>query len=198
MNLALSSLILLLLLLPGFAFRISLFLPTWKGAFRTRSIAEEIALAVGMAALFHEAGLHLYQWLCGEAVELKNWLYLLGGAPESASQVNRVSQAIASGYVPFIAYSVIQVILACFAGAMTFRLVRLTRLDICFEFMRILGLWDYLLRGEYDYLPDPSASFREKLQYWCSLAFRERFCIERAPVVYVSAVVNQSTSSYLY
>ncbi|MGF1483119.1 MAG: hypothetical protein ACFBZ8_02015 [Opitutales bacterium] len=196
MSVALSALILILLLLPGFAFRVGLFLQTWRGSLRTRTFAEEAAIAVSFAAAIHAIGAEVAS-LLGQPVDWQIWLLLVGWADADADQIGTVASQIERHGTSVVAYLLFQVIVGAIAGSLAFRLIRVLRLDLCFDTFRLLGPWDYLFRGEYYSLVDNTFTFREKLQIWFQLA-RNRFKIQRPEFVWIAAVVPQGQRDYLY
>ncbi|MGF1449017.1 MAG: hypothetical protein ACFB20_06330 [Opitutales bacterium] len=196
MSIALSALVLILLLLPGFIFRLALFLPTWRGAIRTRSIPEEAAIAVGFATFLHAVGAEVIA-LFGGQIDWRLWLHLMGFASASEPPLERLVQSIDRDLLTVIGYLAVQVLVGGVCGLTVFRLVRCLRLDLCFDFFRLLGPWDYLFRGEYYFVADSSASFWQRLRYWTDLA-QGQFRIELPEVVWVAVVVDHGAASYLY
>ena len=182
MNFAFPALLVLLLVLPGIILRYSYARGPWGWASPTsmRRVSEELAYGVAFALVLHMAWLAAVRRL-GFAPDVEAmFLLLLGDFGEGSVHLDRVVSSVAGHYEGVAGYLVSLYATAGIVGNLGHRAVRRLKLDHRTKTFRFDNYWYYMLTGEV-------------------LDFRENAAEGRAvDGVYVSAVVDHASGSYLY
>ncbi len=182
MNFAFPALLVFLLVLPGIILRYSYARGPWGWASPTsmRRVSEELAYGVAFALVLHALWLCLVRWL-GFTPDVEAMVLLLvGDFGRDSEQLDRVVSSLAGHYTGVAAYLVSLYASAGLAGNLGHRAVRRLGLDHLTKTFRFDNYWYYMLTGEV-------------------LDFRENGAEGRAvDGVYVSAVVDHASGSYLY
>jgi hypothetical protein len=155
MNLVFGSVLLLAFIAPGLIFRISYLQgPYSKQSFKPSTI-DELFWALIPALFFHFAGVLVIEFFTGFHVNLKYVYALLTGiaSQELNFEVIRFS-------LPYFAWYLITLMaIAIGLGLGLRKLVRIFKLDIMFNFLRLNNDWDYVFSGEildFPYVPGES------------------------------------------
>ncbi len=182
MNFAFPALLVFLLVLPGIILRYSYARGPWGWASPTslRRVSEELAYGVAFALVLHAIWLALVRRLGFDPDVGAMVLLLVGNFGDGSEQLDRVVTAVAGHYTGIAAYLVSLYAASAVVGNLGHRVVRRLRLDHRTKTFRFDNYWYYMLTGEV-------------------LDFRENAGEGRAvDGVYVSAVVDHSSGSYLY
>jgi hypothetical protein len=182
MNFAFPALLVFLLVLPGIVLRYSYARGPWGWASPTsmRRVSEELAYGVAFALVLHTVWLVLVRRLGFEPDVEAMVLLLVGNFGEGSEQLDRVVSSVAGHYHGVAGYLVSLYAGAAIAGNLGHRAVRRLKLDHLTKTFRFDNYWYYMLTGEV-------------------LDFRENAGEGRAvDGVYVSAVVDHASGSYLY
>jgi hypothetical protein len=144
MNLVFGSVLLLTFIAPGLIFRISYLQgPYSKQSFKPSTI-DELFWALIPAFFFHFAGIWYVEKFTRFNINLKYVYSLLTGVSSQDLDFEVVRSSIPS----FTAYLIILIIVAILLGLGLRRVVRLFKLDIMFNFLRLNNDWDYVFSGE--------------------------------------------------
>jgi hypothetical protein len=182
MSFAFPALLVFLLVLPGIILRYSYARGPWGWASPTsmRRVSEELAYGVAFALALHAAWLFVVRRLGFEPDVEAMVLLLVGNFGEGDKHLDRVLTSVAGHYPGVAAYLVSLYGAAGIAGNLGHRAVRRLKLDHLTKTFRFDNYWYYMLTGEV-------------------LDFRENAGEGRAvDGVYVSAVVDHASGSYLY
>jgi hypothetical protein len=182
MNFAFPALLVFLLVLPGIILRYSYARGPWGWASPTsmRRVSEELAYGVAFALVLHTAWLFLVGCLGFDPDVEAMFLLLVGDFGERSLHLDRVVESVAGNYPGVAAYLVSLYAASAIAGNLGHRIVRGLKLDHLTKTFRFDNYWYYMLTGEV-------------------LDFRENAGEGRSvDGVYVSAVVDHQSGSYLY
>jgi hypothetical protein len=182
MNFAFPALLVSVLILPGLILRYTYARGAWGWASPTsmRRIADELAYGIIFAILLHTIWLTLSKTL-GLDPDVRSALMLLvGNFGDKSNQLDLALSSVADHELSVSGYFLSLYACAATAGALGHRVVRKLHLDHHTRLFRFDNYWYYMLTGEV-------------------LAFVENQPEGRAvDGVYLSAVINQGVSSYLY
>jgi hypothetical protein len=181
MNFAFPALLVFLLVLPGIILRYSYARGPWGWASPTsmRRVSEELAYGVAFALVLHAVWLAAVRRL-GFQPDVESMFLLLVGDFGEGRYLDRVVSSVAGHYSGVAGYLVSLYAAAAVAGNVGHRAVRRLELDHLTKTFRFDNYWFYMLTGEV-------------------LDFRENAAEGRAvDGVYVSAVVDHASGSYLY
>jgi hypothetical protein len=182
MSFAFPALLAFLLVLPGIILRYSYARGPWGWASPTslRRVSEELAYGVAFALVLHALWLVLVRRLGFEPDVDAMFLVLMGNFGEGARYLDRVLASLAGSYPWVAGYLVSLYGASAVAGNLGHRAVRRLKLDHRTKTFRFDNYWYYMLTGEV-------LDFREN-------AGEGR----RVDGVYLSAVVDHASGSYLY
>jgi hypothetical protein len=182
MSFAFPALLVSLLVLPGIILRYSYARGPWGWASPTsmRRVSEELAYGVTYALVLHAIWLVLVRGL-GFQPDVESMLLLLvGNFGEGSRYLDRVLASAPGHYTGVAGYLVSLYGAAAVAGNLGHRAVRRLKLDHRTKTFRFDNYWYYMLTGEV-------------------LDFRENAAEgRRVDGVYLSAVVDHGSGSYLY
>jgi len=182
MSFAFPALLVFLLVLPGIILRYSYARGPWGWASPTsmRRVSEELAYGVAFALVLHAVWLLAVRGLGFRPDVHAMVLLLVGNFGPEGKYLERVLESVAGHYPGIAAYLVSLYGASAVAGNLGHRAVRRLKLDHRTKTFRFDNYWYYMLTGEV-------------------LDFRENAAEGRAvDGVYVSAVVDHSSGSYLY
>jgi hypothetical protein len=182
MSFAFPALLAFLLVLPGIVLRYSYARGPWGWASPTslRRVSEELAYGVAFALVLHAVWLALARGLGFHPDVDAMFLLLVGNFGEGERHLDPVLTSVSGHYPLVAAYLVSLYGASAAAGNLGHRAVRRLRLDHLTRTFRFDNYWYYMLTGEV-------LDFREN-------AGEGR----RVDGVYLSAVVDHSSGSYLY
>jgi hypothetical protein len=182
MSFAFPALLAFLLVLPGIILRYSYARGPWGWASPTslRRVSEELAYGVAFALVLHAVWLTLVRALGFEPDVDSMFLLLVGNFGEGDRYLDRVLASVSAHYPAVAGYLVSLYGASAVAGNLGHRAVRRLKLDHRTKTFRFDNYWYYMLTGEV-------LDFREN-------AGEER----RVDGVYLSAVVDHASGSYLY
>jgi hypothetical protein len=182
MSFAFPALLVSLLVLPGIILRYSYARGPWGWASPTslRRVSEELAYGVTFALVLHAAWLLLVRGLGFQPDVEAMVLLLVGNFGEGSRYLDRVVAALSGHYTGVAGYLVSLYSASAVAGNLGHRAVRRLKLDHSTKTFRFDNYWYYMLTGEV-------------------LDFRENASeVRRVDGVYLSAVVDHASGSYLY
>ena len=182
MSFAFPALLVFLVVLPGIILRYAYARGTWGWASPTsmRRVLDELAYGVAFSIGLHWAWLKLAAAV-GAHPDLRAVLALLiGNFGPNNSLLHYSLDAVADNPSGVAAYFLSLYLASAFAGNVSHRIVRATKLDHRTRLLRFNNYWYYMLTGEI-------------------LRFREGAPPSPEPDgVYLSAVVNHGPANYLY
>jgi hypothetical protein len=144
-----------------------------------RRVSEELAYGVAFALILHAVWLAAVRWL-GFQPDVEAMVLLLVGDFGEGRHLDRVVSSVSGHYPGVAGYLVSLYASAAVAGNLGHRVVRRLKLDHLTKTFRFDNYWFYMLTGEV-------------------LDFRENAAEGRTvDGVYVSAVVDHASGSYLY
>jgi len=147
MDLVLSSVLLFILFLPGFAFRYGYYTPPFSRGAMENKFLIEIAVAIPFAIAFHVIGIVIIEWLTTYNIELPIVGALLVGVNET-SEVKAIFTNIKTHLWQIAVYNALLMALA-FASGMLFKIfIRSSGLDRKSPLFRFPNKWYYILSGE--------------------------------------------------
>lgn len=181
MSLAVSSILFLVLLLPGVAFRLFYYAEEFSKEFQRASFAEQFLAAFVPALVIHGVCVGVVSWPWPfYDLDLRVLFDLASDGPSPASIENlRRNGLRVCGYI------VITVALGALGGWLLRRRVREKGLDRSRKLFRYRNVWHYLFRGEVAQFPRADFDF-------------ERDAVEDVYAVTVNAVVEIAGGAYLY
>jgi hypothetical protein len=182
MSFAFPALLVFLLVLPGIILRYSYARGPWGWASPTslRRVSEELAYGVAFALVLHALWLVLVRELGFKPDVDSMFLLLIGNFGEGDRYLEHVLTEVSRAYPWVAGYLVSLYGTAAVAGNLGHRAVRRLRLDHHTKTFRFDNYWYYMLTGEV-------LNFRENASEG-----------RRVDGVYVSAVVDHASGSYLY
>jgi hypothetical protein len=182
MSFAFPALLAFLLVLPGIILRYSYARGPWGWASPTslRRVSEELAYGVAFALVLHALWLVLVRGLGFEPDVHSMFLLLIGNFGDRERYLERVLASVSAHYPWLAGYLVSLYSASAITGNLGHRAVRRLKLDHRTKTFRFDNYWYYMLTGEV-------LDFREN-------AGEGR----RVDGVYLSAVVDHASGSYLY
>lgn len=182
MSFAFPALLVFLLVLPGIILRYSYARGPWGWASPTsmRRVSEELAYGVAFALVLHVVWLLLVRRLGFEPDVDSMLLLLVGNFGEGSRHLERVVGSVSGHYPGVAAYLVSLYGAAAVAGNVGHRAVRRLKLDHHTKTFRFDNYWYYMLTGEVLLFRENAGEYR------------------RVDGVYLSAVVDHASGSYLY
>jgi hypothetical protein len=182
MSFAFPALLAFLLVLPGIILRYSYARGPWGWASPTslRRVSEELAYGVAFALALHAAWLGVVRGLGFQPDVNAMLLLLIGNFGDGDRHLDRVVTSVSEHYPLVAGYLVSLYGASAVAGNLGHRAVRRLKLDHLTKTFRFDNYWFYMLTGEV-------LDFREN-------AGESR----RVDGVYLSAVVDHASGSYLY
>lgn len=151
MNLALSTLIILILLAPGFVYMIAYHSTRLSIKSRDRVLLNELIKSIGPAILIQSFGIWLVSPLYKTSIETIGSL-LLGDL--SFNQTQEVFKQIEEFWTPIISYQILIFVLAYLLGHLGRETIRYFRIDRKYRQFRFNNKWHYIFSGECLDFPD--------------------------------------------
>lgn len=148
MNIALGTVIILLLVTPGILFRTAYLNGPYSRKNFKSSPVDEIFVAIIPAILFQNLAILLAENLTSYRVRLDVLYYLLTGATYAGNKPVIDFDLLREHIAPFITYQGVLFGFAFLLGYLARRLVRTLRLDLRYSFLRFNNEWYYLFSGE--------------------------------------------------
>lgn len=192
MNLALPALIIILLILPGILLSYS-----YRRGYALRSpiaigpIQHEIIIGLFLALIIQLILLPLANVVSGFEVDFQALLISLAGWPPiNEVHIRHYIEASTSHTYLILIYLTASNMLALIVGILLHWVVRKNKLDLRYDFLRFNNEWYYLFTGE--------ARIFEQPQKDRSIQGIKEFLKTEIDFIYISALVEQSNTSYLY
>lgn len=179
MNLALSTLVLFFLLIPGIVFRRFYYSEEFSREYFKETFFGIFISTVLPSLLFHFLWYFLAKFFC-QQVDLNVLGDIVSQKPSKASFIN-----IQDNSFKILLYNITLFITAGVCGYLFKKQVRNKKLDRTFKFFRFQNSWHYILKGElFDF---PRAEI-----------VLERDTVEDIELVFVDAVLEINGDAYLY
>jgi hypothetical protein len=163
MNIAFATILIILIISPGFVFNVSFFSGTFSKAYRGNKFIDQIPFLIVPGLLINLIWYFFVVPLTKYKVCLKTIGLLIIG-PNSDDFVSQCFQNIGSNLVPISLYFLSIWIFSSFLGHSIRIVIRKNRLDRKFKFLRIANYWHYFISGEYLDFPvsEPDGKSKEK------------------------------------
>lgn len=153
MNIAFGALVILLILFPGIAFRISYLNGPYSRRNIFSSLVDELFFSLAPAFAFQVAGYLVMEHLLRIDVQAEQ-LYKLISGPSSAYKEELNYAQVEHGMVLFFAYTGITTLVAILSGKLARYFIRRFNWDIRFHYLRFNNDWYYLFSGRILDFPD--------------------------------------------
>lgn len=179
MSIALSTLILFFLLIPGIAFRRFYYSEEFsREYFRETFFAVFIATII--PSLFFQFSWYYLAKLFGQSIDLSVFGDLVSASPSKKTFNNIEDNAL-----KITMYNLTMFLLAGFSGYLLKKIVRRYRWDRTHKFFRFQNSWHYILKGEFFDFPRAEIIL-------------ERDTVEDIEFVFVDAILEINNESYIY
>ena len=179
MSIALSTLVLFFLLIPGILFRRFYYTEEFSGEY-----FKETLFAVFIATILPSLFFQFAWFFITKALGYQIDLYVLGDIV-SSSPSRESFENLQDNSTKILIYNISMFSVAGFSGYLLKQIVRSRRLDRKFKFFRFQNSWHYILQGEF--FDFPRAEINLKID-----------TVEDIEFVFVDAVVVISGDPYLY
>lgn len=179
MNIALSTLILFFLLVPGIAFRRFYYSEEFSRQYFKESFFGVFIATILPSLFFHVLWYFLAREL-GFEVNLQVFGDLVSADPSDQSFKN-----LRANSTNILTYNLSMTITAALSGYFIKKVVRKVHLDRKFKLFRFQNSWHYILKGEFFDFPRADISL-------------DRDKVEDIEFVFVDAILNLNEGTYLY
>jgi len=146
MDFAFSTVLVLLIILPGFVARFFYFTHPFSSGARKIEITTEFFWAFVPGIFIHFIYISLVEFFTKYTINFDYVLYLLIGK-EDNNKLNEIAGNIHANIIHILWYIFILLILSCMIGLIFKRLVLILALDLRTEFFRFGNKWYYILSG---------------------------------------------------
>ncbi len=141
MNFAFGTLLILILLTPGFLLRYAFLKGPYSRKNHKPSLPDEIIWSVIPAFLLQLSGYALLEAM-GYTIALKDLYLLIIGSDKVSFEI------LSAGILPFMIYAVIQMIIAFYIGSASRWAVGKFGLDLRYNILKVNNEWYYLFSGQ--------------------------------------------------
>ena len=179
MSIAVSSLILFFLIIPGLAFRRTYFSEEFSKQYVKESFFGIFISSFIPSICFHFIGFLIFGFYL-KLINLDVFFDILKLNPSPASIKN-----ISESFNWIITYNGSLIVLSSFIGALLKNFVRTCKLDRKYKFFRYQNHWHYILTGEFFDFPRANIDL-------------DKSSVEDIEFVFVDALIEINDSSYLY
>ena len=147
MSIALGTIIIFIIVLPGIVFKINYFTTDFAKRDKSKSFANDLIWAIIPSFLFHTIGLTLAYEIAGFKIDYMAFGHLITGTI-SPELLNKILNDFHANILPILTYNIWINLSAIFIGNMLRNIVRAFSLDIRWKLFRFNNKWCYLLTGE--------------------------------------------------
>lgn len=179
MSIAVSSLILFFLLIPGLAFRRTYFSEEFSKQYVKESFFGIFISSFVPSIFFHFFGFLIFGYYCN-IIKLDVFFDILQSKPSLTSIEN-----ISESFNWILIYNVGLFVFSSISGAFLKNLVRTKKLDRKYKFLRYQNQWHYILTGEFFDFPRANIDL-------------DKSSVEDIEFVFVDALIEVNGTSYLY
>lgn len=187
MNFAASSLIIILVILPGFCFNQFFYAGDFERISIKKSVIEEVAGIIGISLLIHSCSIlfiHHFNFFRVE-VDLPCLLNCLW-VDKEPNLIIKISDNIQGNYNNIIMYNPFGCCAGFFFGWLSRSIIRGLRLDLVLRPLRFANPWFYILSGE-------SIFFRE-----ARLNFFDSRVEKKVDAIYLDVLVKNEKNNIIY
>lgn len=187
MNFAASSLVLILVILPGFCFNQFFYAGDLERISIKRSVVEEVAGIIGISLLIHSLSILIIHY-CSfikydvDITCIANCLWV----DKEPAVATKISDNLKANFNNILYYNLSVCGLGFLFGLLFRKIVRGLRLDLVFRPLRFANPWFYILSGE-------SIFFREARQ-----SFFDSRIDKKIDAVYLDVMVKNDQKSIIY
>lgn len=192
MNIAFSTLVIFLLVLPGVLFRYAYRKGFWRSPVQLGTLPEEISSGILFALIIQLIGVAVVRYAIGWHIGFDALLMLLTGwAPVGEAQTAEYIASVSEFPFRILSYLLLSNLVFYFAGYGCHKLVRSLKIDLRFDSFRFNNEWYYLFSGEarvFDYaVPERTfSSIKQVLEE------------ESIDLVYLTCQVETGGTAWLY
>lgn len=188
MNLALGTLVIFLLLVPGFAFLSSYHSGKYSRKYTRRNIFEDFTNATVPALIIHA---FLGGWLFKKQISFSALGFLLMGASNNEKTIQIFEQNIGNCIGKILGYFFISSLLGIVSGFSAAKLVRSKKWDFKFDSLRFDNEWYYLFSGEHTAsIPSTLVTF-ENIKNKEITVFIKAFCVINETFITYHGVIDK-------
>lgn len=192
MNIAFTTLVIFLLVLPGVLFRYAYRKGFWRSPVQLGTLPEEISIGILFALMIQMISVAVVRYVIGWKIHFDALLVLLTGwAPVGEAQTANYIAAVTRSPFHILLYLLLVNLIFYFAGYGCHKMVRSLKLDLRFDAFRFNNEWYYLFSGEarvFEYATS-ERSFR---------SVKEILEEEPVDLVYLTCQVEVAGTPWLY
>jgi len=192
MNIAFTTLVIFLLVLPGVLFRYAYRKGFWRSPVQLGTLPEEISSGILFALIIQLMSMAAVRYVVGWEIRFDALLVMLTGwAPVGEAQTAEYIASVSEFPFRILSYLVLVNLVFYFAGYGCHKLIRSLKLDLRFDSFRFNNEWYYLFSGEarvFEYAAS-ERSFR---------AVKEILEEEPVDLVYLTCQVEAGNTPWLY
>ena len=160
MNIAFTSILLFIILAPGFLFRISYSSSKLSVKDPNRNLINDLTWSIIPSILLHTVAIFCVELFSSYYIDFKQLGNLLLGVTSSNKAEDSFVQ-LKSFFYPIFFYNIIVFLLSILFGYGARKAVRYFKLDTKYRFLRFSNKWHYIFSGECLDFPDVPNDFRE-------------------------------------
>ena len=160
MNIAFTSILLFIILAPGFLFRISYNSSKLSVKDPNRNLINDLTWSIIPSLLLHTVAIYCVELFSAYYIDFKQLGNLLLGVTSANKAENSFVQ-LRTHFYPIFFYNIIVFLLSILFGYLARKLVRYFKLDRRFRFLRFSNKWHYIFSGECLDFPDVPDDFKE-------------------------------------
>jgi len=161
MNFAFTSIIIFILIAPGFLFRTSYKSSNLSIKDPNRNLINDLTWSILPAIILHTAFIYLIECLTSYKINFKLLGELILSTPSSQKGIQDNFQLIRNFLFPIFIYNTMIMVFALLLGYLIRSIIRKFKLDRRFEFLRFSNKWHYIFTGECLDFPNTPDTFEE-------------------------------------
>lgn len=181
MNIAISTIIILILILPGITFRKLYFSEEFSSQYVTKNLFELIITTVLPSIFLHAVALYLSFLFCKKDIDFE----ILGQLLTSKDYPEKAFQNINSYKIYILSYLILSLSISSLLGYLLRKLIRLGFLDSKYKLLRFQNSWHYIVTGEFFNFSKASFNISKKQ-------------IKSIDVTHVNALISTSEGTVIY
>ncbi len=190
MTLATSTLLILLIILPGFLFSFVFFSGDFDRSSLKKSALQELGEIVGVSIFIHSIFIFFINSLVPSCeINFKYVINLLWSSP-SNNNYDKISDAIKLSFGKIILYNSLTCLVGVFGGLLSRVLIRECNLDLQFKSIRFANPWFYTLTGQTVFFKENRRDFTQK-----KVTFRD---IPEIDAVFLDVMVKSENENVIY
>lgn len=160
MNIAFTTILIFLIVSPGFLFRITFYSSKHSIKYTNKNLINELTWSIIPAIIIHAIAISFFENCTKYYVDFK----ILGNLILGVTSPNKVEEcftSIRSYLLPILAYNFSVISLSIFLGFASHYFIRFFKLDRKYVFLRFSNKWHYIFTGECLDFPDVPDKFEE-------------------------------------